>query len=102
MKAKIALVLLIYSSFCLHNLKQCISVSQVTQLMEPLRISCTDSAQTPWDYSGSGKQGGGEDVRCQEKTTGAVVSRAEESHLHGLAEDEEERLLGKEVGERWS
>ncbi|EOA96078.1 Bromodomain-containing protein 8, partial [Anas platyrhynchos] len=74
--------------------------SEVTQLMEPLRISCTDSAQTPWDYSGSGKQGGGEDVRCQEKPTGAVVSRAEESHLHGLAEDEEEHLLGREVGER--
>uniref|UniRef100_A0A493TAP5 Bromodomain-containing protein 8 n=1 Tax=Anas platyrhynchos platyrhynchos TaxID=8840 RepID=A0A493TAP5_ANAPP len=71
--------------------------SEVTQLMEPLRISCTDSAQTPWDYSGSGKQGGGEDVRCQEKTTGAVVSRAEESHLHGLAEDKEEHLLGKEA-----
>ncbi|XP_066861491.1 bromodomain-containing protein 8 isoform X2 [Anser cygnoides] len=71
--------------------------SEVTQLMEPLRISCTDSAQTPWDYSGSGKQGDGEDVSCQEKTTGAVVSRAEESHLHVLAEDEKENLLGREA-----
>ncbi|XP_035194937.1 bromodomain-containing protein 8-like isoform X2 [Oxyura jamaicensis] len=71
--------------------------SEVTQLMEPLRISCTDSAQTPQDYSGSGKQGDGEDVRCQEKTTGAVVSRAEESHLHVLAKDEKEHLLGREA-----
>lgn len=75
---------------------------QITQLLEPLRVSCTDSAETLWDYSGSGKQDDGEDVRCQEETTRTVVSRAEESQLHVMAEDEKEHFPGREVGERWS
>ncbi|XP_021265939.1 bromodomain-containing protein 8 isoform X2 [Numida meleagris] len=70
--------------------------SEITQLLEPLRVSCTDSAETLWDYSGSGKQDDGEDVRRQEETTGTAVSRAEESQLHVLAEDEKEQFPGRE------
>ncbi|POI32440.1 hypothetical protein CIB84_003808 [Bambusicola thoracicus] len=71
--------------------------SEITQLLEPLRVSCTDSAETLWDYSGSGKQDDGEDVRCQEETTRTVVSRAEESQLHVMAEDEKEHFPGREL-----
>ncbi|XP_029854311.1 bromodomain-containing protein 8-like [Aquila chrysaetos chrysaetos] len=70
--------------------------SEITQMMEPLRISSTESSQTQWDYCGSGKQGDREDVSCQEKTTGTAVSGAEESQLHMLAEDEKEHFLGRE------
>jgi len=69
-------------------------------MMEPLRISSTESSQTQWDYCGSGKQADGEDGRCQEKTTGTAVSGAEESQLHILPEDEKEHFLGREVGEK--
>ncbi|XP_075020476.1 bromodomain-containing protein 8 isoform X5 [Calonectris borealis] len=69
--------------------------SEVTQMMEPLRISSTESSQTQWDYCGSGKQDDGEDVRCQEKTTGTAVSEADESQLHVLA-DEKEHFPGRE------
>lgn len=71
-------------------------------MMEPLCISSTKSSQTRWDYCGSEKQGDGEDVRCQEKTTGTAVSGVEKSPLHILAEDEKEHFPGREVGERWS
>uniref|UniRef100_A0A8C0FSL5 Bromodomain-containing protein 8 n=1 Tax=Bubo bubo TaxID=30461 RepID=A0A8C0FSL5_BUBBB len=74
--------------------------SEVTQMMEPLRISSTESSQTQGDYCGSGKQGDGEDVRCQEKTTRTAVSGAEENQQHILAEDEKEHFPGREVGER--
>ncbi|XP_065591132.1 bromodomain-containing protein 8-like [Cyrtonyx montezumae] len=70
--------------------------SEITQLLELLHISCTDSAETLWDYSGSGRQDDGEDVRCQEEITRTVVSKAEESQLHVLAEDEKEQFLGRE------
>ncbi|XP_031453971.1 bromodomain-containing protein 8 isoform X1 [Phasianus colchicus] len=70
--------------------------SEITQLLEPLRVSCTDSAETLWDYSGSGKQDDGEDLRCQEETTRTVISRAEESQPHVLAEDEKEHFPGRE------
>ncbi|KAM6357359.1 bromodomain-containing protein 8-like [Alca torda] len=70
--------------------------SEITQMMEPLRISSTESSQTQWDYCGCGKQGDGEDVRCQEKTTGTAVSGAEGSQLHILAEDEKEHFPGRE------
>ncbi|KFV70511.1 Bromodomain-containing protein 8, partial [Dryobates pubescens] len=36
--------------------------SKVTQMMEPLHISSTESSQTEWDYCDSGKEGDGEDV----------------------------------------
>ncbi|XP_072204679.1 bromodomain-containing protein 8-like [Excalfactoria chinensis] len=70
--------------------------SEITQLLEPLRVSCTDSAETLWDYSGSRKQDDEEDVRCQEETTGTVVSRTEESQLHVLTEDKKEHFPGRE------
>ncbi|XP_042736527.1 bromodomain-containing protein 8-like [Lagopus leucura] len=70
--------------------------SEITQLLEPLRVSCTDSAETQWDCSGSGKQDDGGDLRCQEETTRTVVSRAEESQPHVLAEDEKEHFSGRE------
>ncbi|XP_026714331.1 bromodomain-containing protein 8-like [Athene cunicularia] len=70
--------------------------SEVTQMMEPLRISSTESSQTQGDYCGSGKQGDGEDVRCQEKTTRTAVSGTEESQQHILAEDEKEHFPGRE------
>ncbi|XP_017583683.1 PREDICTED: bromodomain-containing protein 8 isoform X1 [Corvus brachyrhynchos] len=69
---------------------------EVTQMLESFCISSTESSQTPWDYCGSGKQSDGEEVRCQEKTTGTTVSGAEESQLHILAEDEKEHFLGRE------
>ncbi|XP_038006536.1 bromodomain-containing protein 8-like [Motacilla alba alba] len=69
---------------------------EVTQMLESFCIGSTESSQTPWDYCGSGKQSDGEEVRCQEKTTGTAVSGAEESQLHILAEDEEENFLGRE------
>lgn len=71
-------------------------------MLESFCISSTESSQTPWDYCGSGKQSDGEDGRCQEKTTGAAVSGAEESQLHILAKDDKEHSLGREVGEWWS
>lgn len=77
------------------------SVLQVTQMMEPLRISSTESSQTEWDYCGTGKQDNGEDVKCQEKTTRTAVSGAEENQLHILTEDEKEHFLGREVRDRW-
>ncbi|KAM6379673.1 bromodomain-containing protein 8-like [Pluvialis apricaria] len=70
--------------------------SEITQMMKPLRISSTESSWTRWDYRGSEKQGDGEGVRCQEKTTGTAVSGAEESQLHILAEDEKEHFPGRE------
>ncbi|XP_039415530.1 bromodomain-containing protein 8 isoform X1 [Corvus cornix cornix] len=69
---------------------------EVTQMLESFCISSTESSQTPWDYCGSGKQSDGEEVRCQEKTTGTTVSGAEESQLHIVAEDEKEHFLGRE------
>ncbi|XP_066053159.1 bromodomain-containing protein 8 isoform X5 [Chamaea fasciata] len=69
---------------------------EVTQMLESFCISSTESSQTPWDCCGSGKQSDGEEVRCQEKTTGTAVSGAEESQLHTLAKDEEEHFLGRE------
>ncbi|XP_031980402.1 bromodomain-containing protein 8 isoform X2 [Corvus moneduloides] len=69
---------------------------EVTQMLESFCISSTESSQTPWDYCSSGKQSDGEEVRCQEKTTGTTVSGAEESQLHILAEDEKEHFLGRE------
>ncbi|XP_048175803.1 bromodomain-containing protein 8-like isoform X1 [Corvus hawaiiensis] len=69
---------------------------EVTQMLESFCISSTESSQTPWDYCGSGKQSDGEEVRCQEKTTGTTVSGAEENQLHILAEDEKEHFLGRE------
>lgn len=71
-------------------------------MMEPLHISSTESSQTEWDCCDSGKQGDGEDVKCQEKTRGTAVLRTEESQLHVLVEDEKECFLGREVRERWS
>lgn len=71
-------------------------------MFESFCISSTESSQTPWDYCGSGKQSDGEELRCQEKTTGAAVSGAEESQPHILAKDEKEHFLGREVGEWWS
>ncbi|KAM6299739.1 bromodomain-containing protein 8 [Aegotheles albertisi] len=68
---------------------------EVTQMMEPLCISSTESSQTRWDYCGSGKQDDEKDVRCQEKTTGTAASGAEESQPHVLA-DEKEHFPGKE------
>ena len=68
-------------------------------MMEALRISSAELSQTQWDYCGSGKQGDGEDVRCQEKTTGTAVSGAQESQLHVLAKDEKGHFPGREVGE---
>ncbi|XP_061858725.1 bromodomain-containing protein 8-like [Colius striatus] len=65
-------------------------------MMEPLRISSTKSSQTRGDYCGSGKQGDGEDGRCQENATRKAISEAEESQLHILAEDENYHLLGRE------
>ncbi|XP_054698226.1 bromodomain-containing protein 8-like [Grus americana] len=69
--------------------------SEVTQMMEPLRISSTESSQAQWGYCGPGKQDDEEDVRCQEKTTRTAVSGADESQLHVLA-DEKERFPGRE------
>ncbi|XP_064243783.1 bromodomain-containing protein 8 isoform X1 [Passer domesticus] len=69
---------------------------EVTQMLESFCIGSTESSQTLWDYCGSGKQSDGEEVRSQEKTTGAAASGAEESQLHILAEDEEENFLGRE------
>ncbi|XP_069725806.1 bromodomain-containing protein 8 isoform X3 [Phaenicophaeus curvirostris] len=70
--------------------------SEVTQMVERLYVSSPKSSQTQQDYCGSGKQVDGEDVRCQEKTTGTAVSGAEESQLHILAEDEKEHFMGRE------
>ncbi|KFR05103.1 Bromodomain-containing protein 8, partial [Nipponia nippon] len=75
--------------------------SEVTQMMAPLRISSTEPSQAQRDYCGTGKQDDGEDVRCQERTTGTAVSGADESQLHVLA-DEKEHFPGREVGEGWS
>uniref|UniRef100_A0A8D0KTM4 Uncharacterized protein n=1 Tax=Strix occidentalis caurina TaxID=311401 RepID=A0A8D0KTM4_STROC len=47
-------------------------------------LHSTESSQTQGDYCGSGKQGDGEDVRCQEKTTRTAVSGAEENQQHIL------------------
>ncbi|XP_068062226.1 bromodomain-containing protein 8 isoform X4 [Anomalospiza imberbis] len=69
---------------------------EVTQMLESFCIGSTESSQTPWDYCGSGKQSDGEEVMCQEKTTGTAISGAEESQLHILAKDEEEHFLGRE------
>ncbi|XP_071299665.1 bromodomain-containing protein 8 isoform X3 [Agelaius tricolor] len=70
---------------------------EVTQMLESCCIGSTESPQTPWDYRGSvGKQSDGEEMRCQEKTTGTVGSGAEESQLHILAKDEEELCLERE------
>ncbi|XP_064314754.1 bromodomain-containing protein 8-like [Phalacrocorax carbo] len=69
--------------------------SEVTQMMEPLHISSTESSQAQWNYCGSGKRGDGEDVRCQEKTTGTAVSGADKSQLHVLA-DKEDHFPGRE------
>ncbi|KFP44752.1 Bromodomain-containing protein 8, partial [Chlamydotis macqueenii] len=52
--------------------------SEVTQMLEPLCISSTESSQTRWNCCGSGQQGDGEEVRCQEKTTRSRVSGAGE------------------------
>lgn len=72
-------------------------------MLESCCIGSRESQQTPGDYCGSvGKQNDGEEMRCQEKTTGTAGSGAEESQLHILAKDEEELLLEKEVGEWWS
>ncbi|XP_039933922.1 bromodomain-containing protein 8-like isoform X1 [Hirundo rustica] len=71
-------------------------VLEVTQMLESFCISSTESSQTPWDYCGSGKESDGEEVRCQEKTTGTAGSGAEESQLHVLAKNEEEQFLGRE------
>ncbi|XP_027538290.1 bromodomain-containing protein 8 isoform X3 [Neopelma chrysocephalum] len=68
---------------------------EVTQMLESLCTDSTESSQTQWDYCGLGKQSDGEDVRCQEKTTGTAVLGAERSQLHILAEDEKEHLLGR-------
>ncbi|XP_013150144.2 bromodomain-containing protein 8-like [Falco biarmicus] len=65
-------------------------------MMEPLRISSTESPQTPRDYCGSVKRGDGEDVRCQEKTTGISATGAKASQLHILAKDEKEHFLERE------
>ncbi|KAM6322833.1 H/ACA ribonucleoprotein complex subunit 2 isoform 1-T1 [Podargus strigoides] len=70
-------------------------LSEITQMMEALRISSTESSQAQWDYCGSGKQDDGEDVRCQEKTTGTAVSEVDESQQHVLA-DEKEHFPGRE------
>ncbi|KAK2540658.1 bromodomain-containing protein 8, partial [Columba livia] len=70
--------------------------SEVTQMLEPLRISSTESVQTRWVYCGTGKQNDGEDVKGQENTTGTAVSGAEESPLCVLAEDEKEHFPGRE------
>ncbi|XP_010217126.1 PREDICTED: bromodomain-containing protein 8-like [Tinamus guttatus] len=78
-------------------------LAEVTHLMEPLRISSTDSAQSHWDFCGSGKQDKGEDVSCQEKSMGSAVSEVEESHLQTPSEeDKKEHLPEGEVWERWS
>ncbi|XP_030911076.1 bromodomain-containing protein 8-like [Geospiza fortis] len=70
---------------------------EVTQMLESCCIGGTESSQTPWDYCGSvGKQSDGEEMRCQEKTTGTAGSGAEESQLRILAKDEEELFLGRE------
>lgn len=71
-------------------------------MMEPLHISSTESSQTEWDYCDSGKEGDGEDVKCQEKTRGTAVLGTQESQLHILVEDKKEHFLGREVRERWS
>ncbi|XP_062443702.1 bromodomain-containing protein 8-like [Rhea pennata] len=63
-------------------------LSEVTHLMEPLCISSTDSAQSHWDFCGSGKQDNGEDASCQGKTMGSAVSEVEESQLQILAEED--------------
>lgn len=70
-------------------------------MMEPLRISSTESSQAQRNYCGSGQQDDGEDVRYQEETTGTAVSGVDESQLHILA-DEKEHFPEREVGERWS
>ncbi|KAM6055078.1 bromodomain-containing protein 8-like [Theristicus caerulescens] len=69
--------------------------SEVTQMMEPLRISSTEPSQAQRDYCSPGKQDDGEDVRCQERTTGTAASGADESQLHVLA-DEKEHFPGRE------
>ncbi|XP_030085075.2 bromodomain-containing protein 8-like [Serinus canaria] len=72
-------------------------LSEVTQMLESFCIGNTESSQTPWDYCGSvEKQSDGEEVKCQEKTTGPAGSGAEESQLYILAKDEEELFLGRE------
>ncbi|RLW02840.1 hypothetical protein DV515_00006765 [Chloebia gouldiae] len=76
------------------SLFQCLL--EVTQMLESFCIGSTESSQTPWDYCGSGKQSGGEEEKCQEKTTGTAVSGAEGAQLHILAKDEEEHFLGRE------
>ncbi|KAJ7397385.1 bromodomain-containing protein 8 isoform X1 [Pitangus sulphuratus] len=68
---------------------------EVTQMLESLCTGSTESSQTQWDYCGLGKQSDGEDVRCQEKTTGTAVLGAEGSQLHILAEDEKEHFLAR-------
>ncbi|XP_027756734.1 bromodomain-containing protein 8 isoform X2 [Empidonax traillii] len=70
-------------------------ILEVTQMLESLRTGSTESSQTQWDYCGLGKQSDGEDVRCQEKTTGTAVLGAEGSQLHILAEDEKEHFLAR-------
>uniref|UniRef100_A0A8B9SAE4 Bromodomain containing 8 n=1 Tax=Apteryx owenii TaxID=8824 RepID=A0A8B9SAE4_APTOW len=70
-------------------------LSEVTHLMEPLCISSTDSAQSPWDFCGSGKQDDGEDASCQEKTMGSAVSEVEESQLQILAEEDKKEHFPK-------
>ncbi|KAM6251586.1 bromodomain-containing protein 8-like [Porphyrio hochstetteri] len=70
-------------------------LSELTQLMEPLCISSTESLQAQWGYCGPGKQDDEEDVGCHEKTTGTAVSGANQSQLHTLA-DEKDDFPGRE------
>ncbi|KAF4790740.1 bromodomain-containing protein 8 isoform X1 [Turdus rufiventris] len=58
---------------------------EVTQMLESLCISSTESSQTPWDYCGSEKQS---DEGCQEKTTGTAVSGTEESQVNFLERED--------------
>uniref|UniRef100_A0A8C7EA67 H/ACA ribonucleoprotein complex subunit 2 n=1 Tax=Nothoprocta perdicaria TaxID=30464 RepID=A0A8C7EA67_NOTPE len=50
--------------------------------MEPLRISSTESAQSRWNFCGSGKRDDGEDVSCQEKSMGSAVPEGEQTAKH--------------------